>query len=104
MNTRIVALISICCSAAFAQTPRAQGVGYYAERHAASGDYPLKQLAVNGAAALLTELEYALGKVGSSRRQVPNPDVELKRAYAAAESVDGTDDSSDAHQLRGTFH
>ena len=92
------------CSAAFAQTPRAQVVGYYAERHAASGDYPLKQLAANGAAGLLTQLDYAFGKVASSRCQVPNPDLELKRSYAAAESVDGTADSSDAHQLRGTFH
>jgi chitinase len=105
MNTRVVAaLICISLCATFAQTPRTQVVGYYAERHAASGDYPLKQLATNGAGGLLTQLDYAFGKVTSSRCQVPNPDLELKRAYAAADSIDGTADPSDANRLRGTFH
>ena len=105
MNTRILAaLICISCCAAFAQTPRPQVVGYYAERHAASGDYPLKQLAANGAAGLLTQLDYAFAKVASSRCQVPNPDLELKRAYAGADSVDGAPDPSDTNRLRGTFH
>jgi len=87
-----------------AQTRRPQVTGYYAERHAANGDYPLKQLAGYGAAALLTQLDYAFGKVAKNSCQVPNPDLELKRAYSAAESVDGNTDSSDANQLRGTFH
>ena len=91
---------------AFGQkTPRPQVVGYYAERHAApGGDYPLKQLAANGAAGLLTQLDYAFGKVAKGRCEVPNPDIELKRAYSASDSVDGSADPTDSNQLRGTFH
>lgn len=89
---------------ASAQTPRFEVVGYYAERHAASGDYPLKQLAENGAAGILTQLDYAFGKVAKKRCEVPNPDVELKKLFTADQSVDGTADSSDPNQLHGTFH
>src|SRR6185312_2111545 len=87
----------------FAQSSRFQIVGYYAERHAVSGDYPLKQLAENGAAGMLTQLDYAFGKVAKKRCEVPNPDVELKRQFPADQSVDGTADSSDPNQLHGTF-
>jgi chitinase len=98
-----LALTSLFISAS-AQSVRFQVVGYYAERHAVSGDYPLKQLAANGAAGILTQLDYAFGKVAKSRCEVPNPDVELKRVFGAQESVDGTADATDANQLRGTFH
>lgn len=91
-------------SAAFSQTTRSQVIGYYAERHAVSGDYPLKQLATNGAAGLLTQLDYAFGKVAKSRCEVPNPDVEIERAFLSADSVDGTSDSPDPNRIRGTFH
>jgi chitinase len=91
-------------SAAFGQTTRSQVIGYYAERHAASGDYPLKQLSTNGAAGLLTQLDYAFGKVAKARCEVPNPDLEITRAYSAGDSVDGTADSSDSNRIRGTFH
>ena len=84
--------------------PRPQLVGYYAERHAARGDYPLKQLATNGAAGLLTQLDYAFGKVSQSRCQLLDPELELKRAFSADQSVDGRADSTDPSQLRGTFH
>ena len=89
---------------ALAQAARPQLIGYYAERHAAKGDYRVKQLASNGAAGLLTQMDYAFGKVSQARCQVPNPDLELKRAFSAADSVDGTADPTDAIQLRGTFH
>jgi chitinase len=88
---------------ASAQTPRLQLIGYYSERHATS-DYPLKQLAANGAAELLTQLNYAFGKVNSARCGLSNPDLELKRVFSAADSVDGAADPSDSTQLRGTFH
>jgi chitinase len=91
-------------SAAFAQTTRPQVIGYYAERHAVSNDYPLKQLFANGAGGLLTQLDYAFGKVAKARCEVPNPDVEIKRAYSAVDSVDGTADSPDPNRIRGTFH
>jgi len=96
--------ITFLWTSAAAQTARFQVVGYYAERHAASGDYPLKQLAANGAAGILTQLDYAFGKVAKSRCEVANPDIELKRAFRGDESVDGSADSSDPNQLRGTFH
>jgi len=89
---------------AFAQTPRQQLIGYYAERHAASGDYPLKQLATNEAAGLLTQLNYAFGKISQSRCQLLDSELEIKRAFPADQSVDGTADSTDPNQLRGTFH
>src|SRR5579864_4207850 len=97
-------IAALLCSPVCAQTAHLQVVGYYAERHAASGDYPLKQLATNGAAGILTQLDYAFGKVSKARCEVPNPDIELKRAFSAQDSVDGTADSPDASQLRGTFH
>ena len=100
---RILVLFAIVVAPGFAQTSGFQVVGYYAERHAVSGDYPLKQLAQNGAAGMLTQLDYAFGKVAKSRCEVPNPDVELKRLFSADQSVDGTADSPDPNQLRGTF-
>ena len=86
------------------QTVHPQLVGYYAERHAANGDYPVKQLASNGAAGLLTQLNYAFGKVSQSRCQLLDPNLELKRALSAGDSVDGPPDPADPNQLRGTFH
>jgi len=101
----LVALIAIALPGiALAQTARPQLIGYYAERHAARGDYPLKQLATNGAAGLLTQLNYAFGKVSQSRCQLLDPDLELKHPFPAEQSVDGAADSTDPNQLRGTFH
>lgn len=91
-------------TSSFAQSLPFQVVGYYAERHAASGDYPLRQLAENGAAGILTQLDYAFGKVAKKRCEVPNPDLELKKLYPADQSVEGSADSSDPNQLHGTFH
>ena len=102
---KLLAFIGIALPGiAFAQTARPQLIGYYAERHAARGDYPLKQLASNGAAGLLTQLNYAFGKVSQSRCQLLDSDLELKRAFSAEQSVDGTADTTDPNQLRGTFH
>src|SRR5215813_3350441 len=94
----------IFANTAFAQTSRVQLVGYYAERHAAKGDYPLKQLATNGAAGLLKQLNYAFGKISQSRCQLLDSELEIKRAFPADQSVDGTADSPDPNQLHGTFH
>jgi len=100
-----VALLALAMpSRTLAQAAHPQLVGYYAERHAASGDYPLKQLAANGAAGLLTQLDYAFGKISQSRCQLLDPDLELKRAFPADKSVDGSADATEPNQLRGTFH
>ena len=98
LSTFVVGLISI-----HAPAQTRQVIAYYAERHAAS-DYPLKQLADNGAAHILTRLDYAFGKVARNRCQLPNPELEIKRQFSATESVDGSADSGDANQLHGTFH
>jgi len=100
----LIAFLSAVPISACGQAYRLQVTGYYAERHAAKGDYPLRQLVSNGAAGLLTQLDYAFGKVSQARCQVPDPDLELKRAFSAADSVDGAPDSPDSTQLRGTFH
>ena len=100
-----VAIFAILfASPAFAQSPSPQLVGYYAERHAARGDYPIKQLATNGAAGLLTQLNYAFGKVSQSKCQLLDSELELKRAFSADQSVDASADPADPNQLRGTFH
>jgi len=96
-----VIILAAFSSWAFAQNP--QLIGYYAERHATS-DYPLKQLAINGAAGLITQLNYAFGKVNNSRCGLQKPDLEIRRAFSAAESVDDTADPADPAQFRGTFH
>jgi chitinase len=101
----LAALIGIGApDVARAQTAHFQVIGYYAERHASRGDYPVKQIATNGAAGLLTQLDYAFGKVSQSRCQLLDPDLEVKRRFSADESVEGTADSTDPNQLRGTFH
>lgn len=105
MRIRTICSTALLCvfisTWALTQTP--QLIGYYAERHATS-DYPLKQLADNGAAGMLTQLNYAFGKVNNSRCGLSNPDLEIKRAFSATESVDGTADPRDPNQFRGTFH
>ena len=102
---RFLAMCAVAFTAStFAQTERLQVIGYYAERHTVSGDYPLKQLAENGTARMLTQLDYAFGKVAKKRCEVPNPDVELKKVFPAELSVDGSADSSDSNQFHGTFH
>jgi chitinase len=91
--------------ASVAQAQRFQVIGYYFERHAApGGDYPIKQIAANGAAGMLTQLDYAFGKISNSRCQLFNPELEIKRPFSAADSVDGSADSTDPGKLRGTFH
>jgi len=94
-------VVALLCISAPAQTP--QVIAYYAERHATT-DYPIKQLSENGAARILTRLNYAFGKVVKNRCQLPNSELEIKRQFSATESVDGSADSDDANQLHGIFH
>lgn len=85
------------------ENPSFQVIGYYAE-HNTSGNFSIKQIDTSGAAALLTQLDYAFARVAHNHCEVPNPDVELNRAYSAAESVDSTADTAAPNQLRGSFH
>ncbi len=83
---------------------RAQVIGYFTEGGAKSGKYTVKNVVTSGAAARLTELDYAFGRVANNRCSIGDADAALKQAYTAAESVDGTADPADPNQLRGTFH
>jgi chitinase len=91
---------------AFAQTANAarfQVIGYYAE-HNAYGNFSIKQIDTSGAAALLTQLDYAFARVAHNRCEVPEREVELNHPYSAADSVDGSADTNTPNQLRGSFH
>jgi len=84
--------------------PRRQVIGYFTEGGARSGKYTVKDMATSGAAELLTEVNYAFGRVADNRCQIADRETALNRAYSAAQSVDGTDDPQGDNQLRGTFH
>jgi chitinase len=84
--------------------PRRQVIGYFTEGGARSGKYTVKDIATSGAAELLTEVNYAFGRVADNRCQIADRETALNHAYAAAESVDGTADPEGDNQLRGTFH
>jgi chitinase len=81
-----------------------QIIGYFNEGGAESGKYTIKNIVTSGAARLLTQIDYAFGRVANNRCQVMNPEVALRRAYSAATSVDGSADTASANRLRGTFH
>src|SRR5215470_3338799 len=81
-----------------------QVVGYFTEGGAESGNYTVKNLMTSGAAGLLTQLDYAFGRVADDRCQIANSEAALNHSYAASESVDGTADPAGEAKLRGTFH
>ena len=81
-----------------------QVIGYFTEGGARSGKYTVKDLATSGSAGLLTEINYAFGRVADNQCQIADREAALNHAYPAAESVDGTDDPVGDNQLRGIFH
>ena len=84
--------------------PQRQVIGYFTEDGARSGKYTVKHLATSGAAALLTEVNYAFGHVAGNQCLIGDGEAALRHSYSAAESVDGTADPAGENQLRGTFH
>ena len=84
--------------------PHRQVIGYFTEGGARSGKYTVKDLAASGSAALLTEINYAFGRVADNQCQIADREAALNHAYTAAESVDGTDDPAGDNRLRGIFH
>jgi chitinase len=84
--------------------PQRQVIGYFTEGGARSGKYTVKDLATSGAAEMLTEINYAFGRVADNQCQIPDTEAALNHSYSAAESVDGTADPAGDRQLRGTFH
>jgi chitinase len=85
-------------------TDHYQVIGYFTEGGAKSGSYTVKTVATSGAAALLTELDYAFGLVADNQCRIADREAALNHAYSAAESVDDSADPTGPNQLRGTFH
>jgi chitinase len=81
-----------------------QIIGYFNEGTAESGEYTIKNIVTSGAAHLLTQLNYAFGRVAGNRCAVMNADVAVRHSYSADKSVDGSTDPTGANQLRGSFH
>ena len=79
-----------------------QIVGYFTEWGAAQ--YPLKNVATSGAAGILTQLDYAFGKVANDHCEIADREAALQHRYDASSSVNGKDDPEGPNQLRGTFH
>lgn len=79
-------------------------IGYFTEGGAESGNYTVKNVATSGAAAMLTELDYAFGRVANDQCQIANREAALNNFYDAAHSVNGNADRKGPGHLRGTFH
>jgi chitinase len=104
----VIAIIGVCCPVSRTQAPaldsRLAVIGYFTEAGAKSGRYTVKNLVASGAAARLTQLDYAFGRVANDQCQVADSERALKHSYRAEESVDGEADADGPNQLRGTFH
>lgn len=111
MSRFIILAIAVSAAVALAQhkTHKAedhphQVIGYFTEGGAKSGAYTVKNVVTSGAAAMLTELDYAFGQVTNNQCLLYERDAALNHSYTAAESVDGTADPPGLNQFRGTFH
>lgn len=101
----LVVAISFCTTRyGESKSPPKQVIGYFTEWGATSGRYLLKDVATSGAAARLTQLDYAFGKVVDDRCAIADRDVALEHTYGSSNSVDGSADPLGTKQLRGTFH
>lgn len=78
--------------------------GYFTEGGARSGAYIVKNIVTSGAAARLTQINYAFGRVAHDRCMIDDEDTALEHHYTAFDSVDRTDDPAGDDKLRGTFH
>lgn len=65
--------------------------------------YFVKNLAKNGGAALLDQLNYAQGFIVNARCAVADPNADLNLTYTAGNSVDGKPDHPSS-RFRGGFH
>lgn len=105
----VAVIVVILLGSAFSQqttSPKhpTQIIGYFPEFNVKPGGYTVKNLVTSGAAARITQLDYAFGSVTNNRCSVSNAEVALEHTYTAAESVNGTADPISPGQLRGTFH
>ena len=99
----LLLVVVLFAEIAFA-APKREVIGYFTESGAATGVYPVKKVVTSGAARLLTQIDYAFGRVADGRCQVANADAALYHAYDSATSVNGSEDRNEPGVLRGTFH
>ena len=77
-------------------------VGYFTDWGVYGRDYQVKDVQTSGSAAVLTDLVYAFGQVKGGRCAPADDWADYQKPIAAASSVDGTADRTDA-PLRGNF-
>ena len=99
----VMAMLPICVRAqASARKPRL--VGYFGQWGLYnSPQYTLKDLAADGKAGMLDQLDYAQAFVTGGRCSIADRNADLDHAFAAAESVDGRADDP-AMPFRGHMH
>ncbi len=102
---RVWAFVAITSCMSLGETPSSfHVIGYFTEDAARSGTYTVKNLVTSDAANMLTELDYAFGRVAGNQCQIADREVAVNRFYSAAQSVDGKADRPGPGRLRGTFH
>src|SRR6516225_736400 len=74
-------------------------IGYFTESGAKPGRYTVKDIATSGSARMLTELDYAFGRVAGDRCEIADPETALHHPYSSAESVNGQDDPTGPNDL-----
>ena len=79
-------------------------IGYFTQWGVYDRDYHVKNIHTSGSAEKLTHIMYAFGNVQNGQCTIGDSYADYDRYYSAAESVDGTDDSWDAGELRGNFN
>src|SRR5512146_2248735 len=71
---------------------RTEIVGYFTEFGVKPGVYTVKDLISSGAAARLTQLDYAFGLVADNQCRLSDSETAIQHPYSAADSVNGTAD------------
>ncbi|HEY6250569.1 MAG TPA: hypothetical protein VI685_11465, partial [Candidatus Angelobacter sp.] len=75
---RLCLVVVVTSCASLAATPsRFQVIGYFTEDGAQSGNYTVKNVATSGAGSMLTELDYAFGRVADDQCQIANREAAL---------------------------
>jgi chitinase len=78
-------------------------VGYFTDWGIYGRNYQVKDVETSGAAARLTDLVYAFGKVTDGKCAAADPWADYQKPVTAAQSVDGKADPATGSDLRGTI-
>jgi chitinase len=79
-----------------------KNLGYFAEWGVYQRNYHVKNIVTSGSASKLTHINYAFGNVTNGACAVGDAYADYQKLYTAADSVNGTADSSSG--LAGSFH